>query len=289
MEKEILSDGSRGSKVAQRVFERRQSAVGISPGRSPNSLSHKDRISHVHSLKSHGMQSTESTRNIDRGCGTFIRPCWLVVDGKYSIDPFPAHGIGTSPSSTPPVVSNPSSLLTLFATNFAMRFSTIFTVLATGSVAFTAAVPQIVAKRDAMGIQTTLGDLGNQLGNIAPVLTGFKGDECAENAFEPMVSAIENQTSNLSGVSCDSDNDAVVSSHQSRQCKFWVVSGASSTSLTHRYQAVVFPLESHKNECDPNGCPKSDQKCSDVDPSLSELLIKTFQLCPATRSSISAA
>ena len=38
--------------------------------------------------KPHGAQSKH---NIDRRCGTFIRPYWLVVDGEHSIDRFPAH------------------------------------------------------------------------------------------------------------------------------------------------------------------------------------------------------
>ena len=72
-----------------------------------------------------------------------------------------------------------------------MRFSTIFTVLATGVMAFAGAVPEIVAKRSNTDITNAFHTLSNQCDTILPEFAHCGNDQCTKDITAKVVAAID--------------------------------------------------------------------------------------------------
>ena len=82
-----------------------------------------------------------------------------------------------------------------------MRFSTIFTVLAAGAMAFAGAVPEIVAKRSNTDMKNAFDDLDNKCDTIIPKFSGCKDDTCSALVVAELVVAIKECTTVLGGLS----------------------------------------------------------------------------------------
>ena len=78
-----------------------------------------------------------------------------------------------------------------------MRFSTIFTVLAAGVMAFAGAVPEIVAKRSNNDIIGAFNTLSNQCDTILPQYASCGNDQCTQAITAQLVAAINVCTSTL--------------------------------------------------------------------------------------------
>jgi len=87
-----------------------------------------------------------------------------------------------------------------FSSSFTMRFSTIFTVLAAGAMAFASAVPEIVAKRSTTDIQNAFYDLSGKCDTILPKLYDCKDDTCSTLVCAELVDAIDECTAVLGGL-----------------------------------------------------------------------------------------
>ena len=72
-----------------------------------------------------------------------------------------------------------------------MRFSTIFTVLAAGVVAFAGAVPEIVAKRSNGDITQAFNTLSQQCDTIFPEFATCGNDQCTKDITAKIVAAID--------------------------------------------------------------------------------------------------
>ena len=79
-----------------------------------------------------------------------------------------------------------------------MRFSTIFTVLAAGAMAFASAVP---AKRSASDIQSVFNNLSGNCDTILSKLDSCQDDSCTSEIVGELASAIDGCTTTLGGTS----------------------------------------------------------------------------------------
>ena len=158
-----------------------------------------------------------------------------------------------------------------------MRFSTIFTVLAAGAMAFAGSVPEIVAKRSNTDIKNAFNDLSDKCDTIIPKFDDCYDDTCTASICAELIVAIGECTTVLGGLTgglgtltvAHAVVDVVtVSAGQ--------LPGFYSTNAT--FQKISVGLEDHKTQCG-SGCPGLIDIYADVDVSLSVCLQAVFGLC----------
>ena len=90
-----------------------------------------------------------------------------------------------------------------------MRFSIIFSVLATSAMAFAGVIPKMVVKRAATDVQNAFTSLS---GNCDPIISKFdscQDDECSSELVNELASAIAPCDATIKPLSCDAANDGV--------------------------------------------------------------------------------
>jgi len=129
-----------------------------------------------------------------------------------------------------------------------MRFSTIFTVLATGAMALAAAVPGIVEKRSVADIQNAFNTLSGAADTIIPKFDDCMDDTCSKEIVTELVGAIDTCTSTISGLTggpATSDLGSLVANVVN-------VSNAKfpAPHFTHApFQKISVALEEHETKC----------------------------------------
>ena len=165
-----------------------------------------------------------------------------------------------------------------------MRFSTVFTVIATGAMAFAAVIPDSVVKRSTTDIQNAFTNLGSQCDTIIPKFNDCSSDDCTNEVVSELVSAINNCKNNLGGSGGAGDSNLANA-----------VSGVVNVSggkllephSTHsQFQKIASGLEDHKNKCG-SGCPNVLTAYGQVDSSLSGTLSACFNLSSGLVSLVS--
>ena len=154
-----------------------------------------------------------------------------------------------------------------------MRFSTIFTVIAAGAMAFASALP---AKRSNADVQAALTALGNQCDTIVPKFGNCQDDDCNKNVILQMTAAIDdckNTIGGLTGGNPDSDLANAVAS---------VVNVGGGKLLGPHFihtpfQKCTADLDDHKTTCG-SGCPNLPTLYGQIDDSLSACLSTCFNL-----------
>jgi len=141
-----------------------------------------------------------------------------------------------------------------------MRFSTIFTVLTAGVMAFAGAVPEIVAKRSNTDITNAFTDLSHKCDTIIPKYDSCYDDTCSEEITLELVAAIDACTSILGGTYGGLGTPAVAA----------VVADA--------VVKITVGLDAHKTKCG-DKCPGLIDIYAKVDLSLSVCLKAVFGLC----------
>jgi hypothetical protein len=157
-----------------------------------------------------------------------------------------------------------------------MRFSTIFTVLAAGAMAFAGAVPEIVAKRSNADIQNAFTDLSHKCDTIIPKFDNCWDDECSDAIVVELVAAVDVCTAALGGLHGGLATPALAT----------VVAEVVTVSvgrfpgfhLTDAcLQKISVGLDGHKTKCG-SKCPGLIDIYAKVDLSLSLCLKAVFEL-----------
>ena len=78
-----------------------------------------------------------------------------------------------------------------------MRFSTIFTVLAAGAMAFAGAIPEVVEKRATSDVVNAFNTLNNQCNTFIPQLGACTTNDCTSAVIVQLVAAINVCTTTL--------------------------------------------------------------------------------------------
>jgi len=141
-----------------------------------------------------------------------------------------------------------------------MRFSTIFTVLAAGVMAFAGAVPEIAAKRSTDDIIGAFHTLSGQCNDIFPKFANCKNDECTKVITAEIVAAVNVCTDTLNNHPGGLSNPEVAN----------VIVGVVTD--------IALALDVHVNTCG-SECPGAIEIFADVDLSLSLCLQVVLKLC----------
>ena len=178
-----------------------------------------------------------------------------------------------SPSPTPPVVLN------LLVSLFTMRFSTIFTVIAAGAMAFASSVPELIAKRSTTDIQNAFSDLGDKCSNdILPKFDDCSDDTCTIEICAEIIAAIDDCKTTIGGFTgigtiglATVIVDDVLAVSGGKFLGPWY-------SAHMPFQTIAVGLQTHKDKCGGN-CPGILTTYAEVDVSLSACLSLCFSLC----------
>ncbi|KAF9649480.1 hypothetical protein BDM02DRAFT_3113693 [Thelephora ganbajun] len=141
-----------------------------------------------------------------------------------------------------------------------MRFSTIFTVLAVGAMAFAGAVPEIVAKRSITDITNAFNDLSNKCDTILSKFDNCWDDTCSDAIVVELVGAIDVCTTSLGGLTGGLGTPAL------------------ATVVANVVIKIADSLDVHKTKCG-SRCPNLLTTYGKVDVSLSACLTVCFNLC----------
>ena len=159
-----------------------------------------------------------------------------------------------------------------------MRFSTIFAVLSASAMAFASVVPEIVAKRSVTDVQKPFTDLSSKCDTIIPKFDSCNDDQCSDSIVNELVSAINDHTTTLGGVTGGPGTSPVATS----------VSDVVTVSVgedpgirfTHTpLQKITKALDAHKTKCG-SKCPNLINTYAKVDPPFSLFLKDAFNLAP---------
>jgi len=141
-----------------------------------------------------------------------------------------------------------------------MRFSTIFTVLAAGVMAFAGAVPEIVAKRSNEDITGAFNTLRSQCNDIFPKFTNCDNDQCTKEITVEIVAAVNVCT-------------ATLNNHPGGIANLEV-----ANLIVEVVAEIAAALDLHVNTCG-SECPGAIDIFADVDLSLSLCLQVVLKLC----------
>jgi len=158
-----------------------------------------------------------------------------------------------------------------------MRFSTIFTVLTAGAMAFAGAVPEIIAKRSNADIQKAFTDLSKKCDTIIPKFDNCYDDKCSDTIAVELIVAIDACTSTLGGLTGGLGSSAVANV----VAEVTTVSVGELLGLNLAYalfQKIAVGLDTHKKKCG-SGCPGLGLIYAKVDLSLSLCLKAVLNLC----------
>ena len=165
-----------------------------------------------------------------------------------------------------------------FSSLFIMRFSTIFTVLATGALAFAGSVPETAAKKNATDIQNPFTDLSHKCDTIIPKFDNCVDDHCSDEIVVELVTAINGSTNALDGLPggpSTPDLATVVSDVVTVSVGKYL--GLRSTHTP--FQKITRALDAHKTGCGPK-CPSLMNTYAKLDPPFSLCLKAAFNLAP---------
>jgi len=124
-----------------------------------------------------------------------------------------------------------------------MRFSTIFTVLAAGAMAFAGAVPEIVAKRSITDVQNTVADLSHKIDTITPKFGNCFDSTCSNEIVLEIVAAVDACTASLGPLSGGTATTALVTVVADVvTVSLGEFPGASLTSLTRCFRKSLSAL-----------------------------------------------
>jgi len=140
-----------------------------------------------------------------------------------------------------------------------MRFSTIFTVLAAGAMAFAGAVPEIVAKRSNVNIQNAFNALNSQCDTIIPQLKNCNDNDCTSGVIVQLVAAIDSCKTTLGS------------------CTGGIATTAVASVVADVVTKITVGLNDHKNGC--SQCTDLVDIYAQVDVALSACLGVVFKLC----------
>ena len=162
-----------------------------------------------------------------------------------------------------------------------MHFSTIFTVLAAGAMAFAGAVPAsgpvAIAKRSNTDIKNAFNDLSDKCDAIFPKYSGCTDDTCSALLAAEIVVAVSECTTVLGGLTGGLGTLTVANAVV--EAVTVSVGQLPEFHSTHTaFQKISVGLDTHKTQCG-SGCPGLIDIYADVDLSLSVCLQAVFGLC----------
>jgi len=141
-----------------------------------------------------------------------------------------------------------------------MRFSTIFTVLAAGAVAFASAVPEIVAKRSGVEVEAELIVLSGKCDNIIPKFDHCYDDDCTNEIVFELIAVIKDCNTKIGGF-------------------LGVIATPNIASIVVEIVTkITVALKNHKTHCD-SGCPNILATYALIDISLSAWLRVCLDIC----------
>ena len=164
-----------------------------------------------------------------------------------------------------------------------MRFSTIFSVLATSAMAFAGVVP----KRAATDVQNAFTSLS---GNCDPIISKFdscQDDQCSTELVNELATTIAPCDATIKPLSCDAANDGVAGAASDfATVSLGKVPGL--TNFTHApLQKIANGLESLKTKCGSN-CPNLATALPKVDSALSSCLGTATNVCSGLKPLLSS-
>ena len=155
-----------------------------------------------------------------------------------------------------------------------MRFSTVLTVLAAGTMAFAGAIPKT---SDTTDVQNVFNNLSTQSDAILPKLDSCGDDDCTNKVVLQLADAIndcKNKIGPLPGGPGDNSTANLVAGMVTVSLGE-ALPGPQSTHIT--FQKIETGLEDHKKKCG-SGCPKILTTYAQLDSPLSGCLNASFNL-----------